>query len=182
MWDKGECEHQTARFCLGIPWNLKYYSFYLYSLQGFLSLSSFLSLHLTFTTFRCVLIYSSTVPSCLSSSILIAPVHCRLSSPEKGANPHLPPYLQLLPSRIRTPKWQRDSHHAKRQALKLDSENRKLRGSPCFGLNGILDIGERCTTQQCHCTAIRQRRCVGSSFWETPFWVNMWQGAYDRRG
>lgn len=130
MWDKGECEHQTARFCLGIPWNLKYYSFYLYSLQGFLSLSSFLSLHLTFTTFRCVLIYSSTVPSCLSSSILIAPVHCRLSSPEKGANPHLPPYLQLLPSRNQDTQMAERLPSCKETGFKIRFREQKAQRKP----------------------------------------------------
>lgn len=116
----------NCKVLLGILWNLKYYSFHLYSLQAFISLSSFLSLHLTFATFRCVLI--STVLSCLSFSILMAPVHCRLSSP--GVNPHLPLHLQLLPSRKQDTQMAERPPSRKERGLKIRFREQKAQRKP----------------------------------------------------
>lgn len=112
--------------------------------------------------------------SCPSSFILTAPVHCRLSSPANGANPHLPLYLQLLPSRKQDTQMAERPPSCKGAGSEMRFREQKAQRSFCFGLSGILDIGKCCTMQQCCCTATRQRRCIGCSFWETPLWVNMW--------
>lgn len=99
LWDKWECEHQTARFCLGVLWNLKYDGFHLYSLWGFISLSSFVSLHLTSTTFILPL---CSLASPLPPSWPPCTASCHPQMVPKlanGANPHLPLHLQSLPSR-----------------------------------------------------------------------------------
>lgn len=141
----------------------------------FISLSS--SMSLSYSTPFPVLSFILPLLSCLSSSTLIA------SSTE--CHP-LQQMLLLLTSQStwcyspvgsRTPKWQRDLRYAKGSIQKWDSENRKFRGGPCFGLSGILAIGQCCTyglmvlPVPLHSNkAETQGRCIISSLGGKNFW------------